>query len=162
MGMYNLVFGANPAGPTILAMLGFKSVGEVGRYRDCFISEGKIAIYTRNGGRNREHWDDNRPAGEECTCPGCTIEYRLPKHPNYLYDRDDEFDYTYATVYFSFPAEWKELLEKMDSGEKWDPDARWLTAIEQLRAGLDTQAVHHHVCRVYLYLLRHQCYLTDG
>jgi hypothetical protein len=43
------------------------------------------------------------PESEKCACTGCTITYRLPKHPLYLRDEDDEFDYTYATVYFKMP-----------------------------------------------------------
>tara|TARA_Y100000310_G_scaffold2377_1_gene3063 strand:+ start:2803 stop:3231 length:429 start_codon:yes stop_codon:yes gene_type:complete len=136
--MYNLLFGTNPIAPFLLGMLGL-NVPDVGRFRDAFVTEGKIAVYTRNGGGNREHWDydlgneTTKESGAECSCSGCIINYRLPKHPNYLYDRDDDFDSTYATIYFSFPDEWKELLEKVDSGEPFDPDERWLQRIEALK-----------------------------
>jgi len=54
MSLYSLVFGENLAGEAILATLGL-TTGDVGRYRDCFVTEGKIAVYTRNGGGNRDY-----------------------------------------------------------------------------------------------------------
>jgi hypothetical protein len=67
----------------------------------------EIHVYTRNGGGNRQHWSFSyeNDAGEACECPGCIIEHRLPKHPNYLSDHDDDFDCTYATIHFSVPEE---------------------------------------------------------
>jgi hypothetical protein len=134
--MYNLIFGSNPLGPTLLAML---KLDGVGRYRDAFVSDGMIAVYTRNGGGNRECWsvydDSNYVEGEGCGCVGCFMEYQVMKHPNYLSDQDDEFDSTYATIYYSFPEEWKEFLEQLDSGEPFEPDKRWLDALDALKEG---------------------------
>ena len=65
----------------------------VGRFRDAHLEEdGKvIAIYTRNGGGNRGWlwwaWEI------------------LRKHPQYISDKDDEFDSTYATIRFRTPEE---------------------------------------------------------
>jgi hypothetical protein len=117
MSMYNLVFGMNPASNVILATLGLNQA-DTGRFRDCFVTNGEIAIYTRNGGGNRESY---QPIIDE-----------LAKHPCYLRDEDDDFDSTYATFYFRFPDEYAEELKLIDAGEKFDPDARWLDAIERL------------------------------
>lgn len=95
MSLYNLVFGFNPLAQTLMAMLDLLP-GEVGRFRDCFLDDHDgelcIAVYTRNGGGNREHYPENpeTEAGERCGCTGCTIEYRLPRHALYIADRDDE------------------------------------------------------------------------
>lgn len=174
-----MVFGANAMGPAILATLGL-SPGQVGRYRDCFVANGEIAVYTRNGCGNREcchadsgpdDWDGvpgfcvgpsrevevdeyvlssgqyrktgrrvmekqqrcEKPDSAECGCTGCVVSHRLPKHPSYLRDRDDDFDCTYCTTYFSFPPEFAEELKRLDSGENFDPSARWLAAFDALR-----------------------------
>jgi len=194
MSFYNMVFGQNPISDAILATLGLTRA-DCGRFRDCFIADGKIAVYTRNGGGNRGCWHtaqdwyaseecknesriaevDERveatkeeaeqhpewtalnvfigakrvygtgrkiqqvqyrclePDSAECACPGCIIDYRLPQHPCYIYDEDDDFDSTYATVYFRFPEEYAEELRKLDSGESFDPSRRWLEAIEALK-----------------------------
>lgn len=193
MSMYNMMFGNNPASDIILATLGLTRA-DTGRFRDCFISEGEIAVYTRNGGNNRSchhdgypkygnesckhhtteeeidetvyveqdqvdkypqalnvfmgsqrmvktgkkvmqtyYWCD-APYSDECTCAGCTITYQLPKHPQYLRDQDDDFDNTYATIYFSFPAVFKDGLAALDSGEKFDSDQRWINLLDNLSA----------------------------
>ena len=131
MSMYGLVFGKNPAADAILATLGLKR-DEVGRFRDAFVANGEIAVYTRNGGGNREHWDEEQEEGDACSCTGCVITYRLPKHPLYLRDADDDFDQTYATIYFRFPDEYAEDLRNLDSGEPFDPSARWTAFLKAL------------------------------
>jgi hypothetical protein len=197
MTLYNIMFEQNPKGDVILATLGLTRQ-DVGRFRDCFVADGKIAVYTRNGGGNRDCWHEDKGSGLErckhasylqeideviyvpsdqvddlllknpdwregnifmggqqsmrtgkkvmntfydclepnsasCACPGCIIQYRLPKHPNYISSEDDDFDCTYATIYFSFPAEFAEQLKMLEAGEKFDPDARWIAAIEALK-----------------------------
>lgn len=117
LGLYNMVFGQNPASDAILATLGLTR-NDVGRFRDCFISDGEIAVYTRNGGGNREAYQD-------------ALE-QLSQHPCYLRDEDDDFDCTYCTVYFRFPDEFAEDLRRLDTGEKFEPSKRWLDAIEAL------------------------------
>lgn len=195
MGLYNLVFGVNPMADIILATLGLTRE-DVGRFRDAFVADGKIAIYTRNGGANRECWcagnteygtpqcrhhtkeieiDEivylpeeearakgyelinittgtlrgaktgrkvtetryvcEEPNSEECGCVGCFMTYRVQKLPYYLYDEDDSFDETYATIYFSFPPEHAELLKMLDRGEPFNPDERWREALKKLKEG---------------------------
>ncbi len=94
-----------------------------GRFRDIYLNADgtEIIMYTRDGGNNREHdydFEDNE--GEKCSCSGCNITYRLPKHPNFIGSCDDEFDHTYAYVKFSIPDEYKELCKLMATGK--DPD----------------------------------------
>lgn len=102
MSMYNMLFGQNVAADAILATLGLTR-HDVGRFRDCFVANGEIAIYTRNGGGNR---DDYQEVFDE-----------LAANPCYLRDEDDEYDCTYATIYFRFPDEFADDLKKLDSGE---------------------------------------------
>lgn len=130
MGLYNMLFGTNPVAPVILAALDL-TAQDVGRFRDAFVSDGKIAVYTRNGGGNRECWNDGQA---DCSCPGCIIEVHLPRHPYYLRDEDDDFDHTYATIYFRFPPEHAELLSALDGGT-FDPSKRWGDMLAALAAG---------------------------
>ena len=166
-GFYNLVFGQNSKADAILATLDLTKK-MVGRFRDVFVAEGEIAVYTRNGGGNRECWcreealsscpsHDGGPLKvwnrhrnryedspdkrirvcevartAECTCPGCIINHLMPNHPLYLRDVDDDFDSTYATIYFRIPEEWRAELEALDIGE-WQPSERWQAAIDALK-----------------------------
>lgn len=57
------------------------------------------------------------PNSEECACPGCAITYRLPKHPNYLSDCDDDFDSTYATIEFSVPEAYADIAKGLATGK---------------------------------------------
>lgn len=127
--MYNLIHGRNPFANLLLDVLGLDERA-VGRFRDAFVAEGEIAVYTRNGDGNRRCW--NATPGADCDCPGCAISYRLPAHPLYLRDEDDGFDSTYATVYFRIPDDAPDFVRAMDVG-KFDPDARWKAAFEYLR-----------------------------
>lgn len=199
MSLYNALFGRNPASDVILATLGL-SRGAVGRFRDAWVEkdntgEYRIAVYTRNGGGNRECWHEGsgwyasedckhesriaevdevveatdaeaaehpewaprnvfigakrqyktgrkvsetqyrclEPASEACACPGCTIEYRLPQHPNFLHSQDDDFDCTYATIYFSLPEQYAEDLKAIAEEKPHDPSAAWVTLLDGLQ-----------------------------
>ena len=87
MSMYSMFFGKNPDASVILATLGL-SESDVERFRDCFIRENEIVIYTRTGGDNREYYPNTA----------------LTENEHYLRDEDDDVDCTYASYYFSFPA----------------------------------------------------------
>lgn len=136
MSLYNAIFGQNPASDVLLATLGLTR-GDVGRFRDCYIDDGKIAVYTRNGGGNRDHYDDDVEAGESCHCTGCTIQYHLPQHHLYLYDSNDDYDCTYATIYFSFPPEFAEQLKQMDAGVAITPNDKWIAFLDTLNKSTD-------------------------
>lgn len=121
--MYNMLHGQNPQSGILLYILGIdqeKGAWRSGRFRDIYLSEdgSEIVLYTRNGGGNREHYADDCEPGIDCTCTGCTAEYHLPSHPNYLRDWDDDFDSTYAYFAFSIPKEFKEAAGLLVTGEK--------------------------------------------
>jgi hypothetical protein len=137
MSLYNMLFGSNPMGVALLEILGLTREA-VGRYRDCFLieegGEWRIAVYTRNGGGNRNHCADVE-SGPACSCTGCVINHRLPAHPQYLSDRDDDFDCTYATVYFKVPESAKELVAAIAAagqGGNPDPGERFRLLIAKL------------------------------
>lgn len=195
MSLYNAIFGTNPVADVLLATLGLTR-SDVGRFRDAFISDGTIAVYTRNGGGNRSCVHEENPEyGHEtckhdqviekeefaeyeatqqeieahpewkvynifigskrlvqlptkvinkyyvcahpdsidCTCYGCCASYRLPAHPLYIRDQDDDFDCTYATFYFKFPEEYAEDLKKLDTGEVFKPSQRWTDMLEKIK-----------------------------
>jgi len=101
-GLYNELFGYNPACVFVLPMLGRK-MDEYPRFRDCFIDcEGRkeIIVYTRVGGGNR-----GEGYGEE----------KLYKDPNYLRTYDDDFDSTYGSYVFKVPEEWEEDFDLIEA-----------------------------------------------
>jgi hypothetical protein len=140
--MYGLVFGGEgpkTRGDVLLAVLGFESYGDVGRYRDSWVEkdpdgEPVIAVYTRNGGGNRECWADgeDEPCAGDCT--GCIATVRLPAHPMYLRDRDDDFDSTYATFYFRAPEEYRDQLAEV-AQDPVNMSEVWLKAIDAIGGG---------------------------
>jgi hypothetical protein len=140
MGMYNAVFGDGQRGYPLLSMLGFKSISEVGRYRDGWLeSDGdggyRIAIYTRNGGNNREEYMPD-----------------LSGHPYYISDKDDTVDNTYATIYFRLPPVLLEALKEQLGDhpdlvypEPVNMDLVWARALAELEsnAGYRDQVIAH-------------------
>lgn len=138
MSLYNALFGVNPAAPVLLAMLGI-GPGDVPRFRDCYLREGRIAIHTRTGGGNRDYYEhpdrcrDNYPEyfkeGEEH--PSGPWNADLRKLPGFQYDEDDDYDCTYATFYFDVPEQFKSLIDKIPEGV--DPARRWQETLDALR-----------------------------
>ena len=88
-----------------------------------------LAIYTRNGGGNREHYHE-----ADTLCIACHGEIAT-EHPTYIRDADDEFDSTYRTYWFAFPAdlptEVKETLTEVAIDPR-DMSEVWLQAIESI------------------------------
>jgi len=114
-----MVHGRNPVAPIVLALL---APINPGRFRDAWVEkrgDGSVvlALYTRNGGGNREHYNDEKEAGPECDCTGCTMTYAIPAHSLYLSDKDDDFDCTYATVYFRVPEDAGSRLKALGAPE---------------------------------------------
>lgn len=129
MSLYNALFGVNQAAPLLLAMLGIDE-DAIPRFRDCYLSDGRIAIHTRTGGGNRDYYEhpdrcrENYPEyfdGKDD--PRGPWNCNLRKLPGFQYDADDGFDATYATFYFDVPRQFRQLLEKIPEGE--DPAKRW-------------------------------------
>ena len=90
----------NPACIFIMPMLGRRDT-EYPRFRDCFVEDGKIAIFTRVGGNNRDCG-----FGEE----------ELYADPNFVSTYDDEEDSTYGTYLFNGPEKWKLDFDKILDG----------------------------------------------
>lgn len=136
--MYDLMFpdpGRATRGSILIALLNEAEV-DVGRFRDAWVEpdeagEPVIVIYTRNGGGNRvcEHL---APVER---CPACAMR-AIVRHPQHLRDEDDEFDSTYARIWFRLPEGLGEdgltLLRAQMTPEPVDPDQRWQVAIEAL------------------------------
>jgi len=104
MSFYGMFFGKDKHADELYKMLNLDNYS-VGRYRDTFWGKdedsSKVAIIlrTRNGGGNREGYQD------------CFDD--LKTHPNYLKDEDCNWDCTYADIYFSVPKEHKERMIEM-------------------------------------------------
>ena len=110
MSLYNMLFGMNPDSDKLLEFLG-KTKEDFGRFRNVYMEDGFIVVHTRNGGGNR---DDYQWVFDE-----------MSTHPWYSHDADDDFDCTYANIYFRHPEGYGELLKEMAEGtvtpsEKWD------------------------------------------
>lgn len=117
-GLYNALFGVNPIADTLLFTLGLTR-GDCGRFRDCYIADNQIVVYTRNGGGNRDDYQD--------------VFDELSNHPNYTGDYDDDFDCTYAYITFSFPENFKDELNAFAANnESIVPSEKWKNLIETL------------------------------
>ncbi|WP_114906748.1 hypothetical protein [Ornithinimicrobium murale] len=101
--------GDEPQPKEVMETLGFTEA-DLGRFRGAYLDvdddldhgEARLVVHTRNGAGNRECWQDE-PYADGCDCTGCTMANRIPKLTGYLYDRDDDGDPTYASIYFELP-----------------------------------------------------------
>lgn len=106
MSLYNTLFGMNPAAGYLLGSLG-KTSEDFGRFRDAYYEkgesgkEGKIIVYTRCGGGNREAYED--------------VFDEMELHPNYITNYDDDFDSTYAYFEFKPTEEIVEFFKDMEA-----------------------------------------------
>lgn len=110
-GLYNMLFGENKSQKDFLFGLLERTPGDFGRYRDIYVTDQHIVVHTRNGGGNREDYQD--------------VFDEMFHHPLYVYDEDDDFDCTYANIYFKHPEGYEDLLKEMAVGtvtpsQKWD------------------------------------------
>jgi hypothetical protein len=141
MGMYNMLFGESSEADTLLSLLGLTRE-DFYRYRDCYLEDDKIAVYTRGGGGNREcfcndDWNEKyeiehgNVIGNDGHFPDCVVHKQraLRLHPNYLCDEDDDYDCTYATFYFSVPE--GTSIEGIESEP--DRDEVWNNFLEVLK-----------------------------
>lgn len=120
MSMYNMLHGTNPLASIYMAMLRL-STDQVGRFRDCYLQGDEIVVYTRNGGGNREDYED--------------VFEALSQHENYLHDEDDDFDSTYAYIHFSIPEQHQAdvTMLKLAIDQNTPPPAeRWKQLLEDL------------------------------
>lgn len=119
MSMYNMLFGKNPYSKVLLTMLGLKE-DQCGRFRDCFLHDNKIMVYTRNGGGNREEYQE--------------VIDELAKHKNFIRDYDDPVDCTYCYIEFSVPEEYKEDIQNIDE-EDFTPTEKFKILLDRLQKG---------------------------
>ena len=110
MSMYNMLFGVNPDTDTLLSLLG-KTAGDFGRFRNVYMEDGYIIVHTRNGGGNREDYED--------------VFDEMSEHPWYSHDEDDSVDYKYANIYFKVPENHKDFLAIMNLNEGKSPSKQW-------------------------------------
>ena len=110
MSMYNMVFGMNPDSEKLLGLLG-KTTADFGRFRDVFMEDGYIVVHTRNGGGNREDYED--------------VFDEMSEHPWYSHDADDDFDCTYANIYFKMPEDEKLMVILRDLKAGKNPSHQW-------------------------------------
>lgn len=109
-GLYNVLFGENGSQKDFLFTILGKTTGDFGRYRDIYVTETHIVVHTRNGGGNRDDYE--------------YVFDEMSEHPLYAYDEDDDFDCTYANIYFNHPTEHIDVLKEMAKGTI-TPSERW-------------------------------------
>lgn len=121
MNLYNMLFGTNNFAEALLRMLNVDP-SNMPRFRDCFLSEDgtEIIIHTRTGGGNREEYEEQNEA--------------MKRIPGYKFDRDSDFDPTYANFHYKVPEKFRGVAAQMkDAGATGDPVERWKEVHEALR-----------------------------
>ena len=142
MGLYNMLFGVNPATPYLLAAMNMSFHGEKwqiegeyypGRFRNIFLTKNEegediVILYTRNGGGNRACWElegcpewgaeDPSTHNERCMI---YTNWNLTQHPLYIRDYDDDFDSTYAYFEFRVPTVLEEMLDQLMETQGGEP-----------------------------------------
>lgn len=141
MSLYNNLFGVNDRAPTLLAALGLH-YNDIPRFRDIYLRDNAIVVYTRTGGGNRLYYENARECrenypenfvGEESEHPQGPWNDDLRKHPNYVSDIDCDFDCTYAYFFFSFPDAYKDDLHALSAHEPdHTPSEKWKKLTEAL------------------------------
>ncbi|MCP5018383.1 MAG: hypothetical protein GY938_24365 [Ketobacter sp.] len=136
-----MVHGQNPHAMMCILMLGSP---DIPRFRDAYIDDDEIAIYTRTGGGNRTYYE----SAEDCKKnypeyffgpdnPSGPWNSDLRDHPGYLRDEDDEFDSTYATFYYSIPESFQGVVDALkDAGmcEVEKPNDKWVRVLKELNS----------------------------
>jgi hypothetical protein len=139
MSMYEAAVADGNQGERGAVLLGMLGGPVVARFRDAWVEKSEdgpvIAVYTRQGGGNRECYCDSEP--ERAHVPGqcyAACNEALAAHPLYLRDADDDFDRTYATFYFRAPEQWREVLAEA-AVEPVNMSERWQEAIDRIGRG---------------------------
>ena len=122
MSLYNMLHGMNRSSDILLSFLGLTR-DDFGRFRDCYINDdGNICVYTRNGGGNRESYE------EVFNC--------MEAHKYFIRDYDDDFDCTYATYEFRVPDAFRLVVKGMMSdNDSTPPNDRWIALLDKMKGG---------------------------
>jgi hypothetical protein len=112
-----MLFGMNPDADKLLSLLDAKQE-DFGRFRNVYMEDGYIVVHTRCGGGNRE---DYFPDWVE-------------DHPWYSHDEDDDFDCTYADIYFKVPEYHKDLIAIQNLNEGHSPNEQWAQLFAMMEA----------------------------
>lgn len=104
MSLYNMVMGVSTATFFVAPLVVGHPQNNVPRFRDCFLGDedhpehdGKIQIYTRIGGNNRQDYQEEIK--------------KMRELGGYITDYDDDFDSTYATFVYEIPKEYQSDVE---------------------------------------------------
>jgi len=119
MSMYNMLFGMNPDSDKLLSLLG-KTQDDFGRFRNVYLEDGFIIVHTRCGGGNRDDYEE--------------VFDEMSTHPWYSHDVDDDYDCTYADIYFKIPEGKHETfiaLSDFDKGS--NPSEQWNKLFAELQ-----------------------------
>lgn len=150
MNLYNLLFGRNQFSTILLKMLN-TTEDAIPRYRDCYLDEkGRIIIHTRTGGGNRAFYDslesckDHYPEyfnGNE-NDPSGPWNADLRKLSGYLYDKDDDFDSTYANFVYRPRDEFKPIIDGLLAfNATTSPKDKWQKLFSDLENAAKTPEV---------------------
>lgn len=138
MSLYNQVFGFDPLSHMLIKALHVNPL-HVPRFRDCFLLDGKIAIYTRTGGNNRSinetPWVFEGKVIPRTVAPD-NWNSICAAHPDYLGTEDDEYDNTYAFWWFRYPTS-PEIHDALTAiakdHERPRPSTRWKALTESMK-----------------------------
>ena len=119
MSLYNMIFGMNPDSDKLLEILG-KTRGDFGRFRNVYMEDGYIVVHTRNGGGNREDYGN--------------VFDEMSEHPWYSHNEDDDFDCTYANIYFKIPENHKDFMAIRQLDEGHNPKEQWAEMLALMEA----------------------------
>ena len=124
MSLYNMLFGQNPASDFLVASLN-KTKGDFGRFRDAYYEKtddgGKIIVYTRNGGGNREDYQE--------------VFDEMETHPLFIKEYDDDFDCTYAYFEFNAPELVNEFFVDVNANNFERVGERFQREIKEMEEG---------------------------
>lgn len=139
MSLYNALFGVNAHAPMLLSFLGV-TVNDVPRFRDCYVEDGKIVIYTRTGGGNRDAYELGGDDQQEYNQDG-PFNDDLRALPGFVRDEDDDFDCTYAYFYYEPSEDVAKLVRQLSEIGNDNPHDRWNKLFADMDAGRDNPQV---------------------
>lgn len=125
MSLYNALFGVQSTADAALAMLGITRE-QPPRFRDAYFTMQEerpvIVVHTRTGGGNRESYESENDW--------------MSTLPGFLYDRDDDFDCTYADFFYKVPEAHRQAVADAlaESGNPASPAEKWQALFAALQS----------------------------